>query len=67
MAQTVKTLPAVQHVGSIPGLEDSLEKGITTHSSIRAWEILWMEKPSRLQSMDLQSWTWLVTNHNSIV
>ena len=25
--------------GSIPGLEDSLEEGIATHSSILAWEI----------------------------
>ena len=67
MAQTVKNLPAVQHVGSIPGLEDPLEKGMTNYSSILAWEILWMEKPDRLQSMGLQSWTRLMTNYNSVV
>ena len=32
------------------GLEDPLEKEMATDSSI-AWEILWTEEPSRLQSM----------------
>ena len=27
--------------GSIPGLEESLEEGMTAHSSILAWRILW--------------------------
>ena len=27
--------------GSIPGLEDALEKGMATHSSILAWRIPW--------------------------
>ena len=31
--------------------EDPLEKEMTTHSSILAWEILWTEEPGRLQSM----------------
>ena len=31
--------------------EDPLEKGTTTHSSIPAWKISWMEEPGRLQSM----------------
>ena len=31
--------------------EDSLEKGMTTHSSILVWEIPWMEEPGGLQSM----------------
>ena len=38
----------------IPGLEDSLEKGMATHSSILAWRIPWTEEPGRLQSMGLQ-------------
>ena len=40
----VKNLPAVQEtwVQSL-GQEDSLEKGVATHSSILAWEILWTE------------------------
>ena len=34
--------------------EDSLEMGMTTHSSILAWRIPWTEEPSRLQSMKLE-------------
>ena len=33
---------------------DSLEEEVTTHSIILAWEILWTEEPSRLQSMGSQ-------------
>ena len=40
--------------GSIPGLEDPLEKEMATHSSILAWRILWIEEPGRLQSMGSQ-------------
>ena len=29
----------------IPGLEDPLEKGMATHSSILAWRIPWTEYP----------------------
>ena len=40
MAQTVKNLPAMQEtpVKSL-GLEDAMEKGMGTHSSISAWRI----------------------------
>ena len=31
-----------------------VEKEMTTHSSILAWEILWTEEPGRLQSMGSQ-------------
>ena len=34
------------------GQEDSLEKEITTHSNILAWEIPWTEEPDGLQSME---------------
>ena len=34
--------------------EDLLEKEMTTHSRILAWEISWTEKPGGLQSMGLQ-------------
>ena len=34
--------------------EDTLEKGMATHSSIRAWRIPWMAEPGSLQSMGLQ-------------
>ena len=53
------------NVGLIPGLgrlslgwEDSLEKGLATHSSILAWEIPWTEEPGRLQSMVGSQKTW---------
>ena len=46
MTQTVKNPPAMQEtrVGSL-GWEDPLEKGMTTHFSILAWEISWTEEP----------------------
>ena len=55
LAQTVKTLPAMQEtqVQSL-GWEDPLEKEMTTHSSILAWKIPWTEEPGRLQSMGSQ-------------
>jgi len=33
------------------GGEDSLEKGMATHSSSLAWRIPWIEEPGRLQSL----------------
>ena len=36
------------------GREDPLEKEMTTHSSILAWEITWTEEPGRVQFMALQ-------------
>ena len=36
------------------GLEDPLEKGMATHSSILAWRIPWTEKPGGLQSTGSQ-------------
>ena len=50
---TCKAGGLVQSLGG----EDPLEKGMATHSSIPAWEILWTEEPGKLQSMGLQSWT----------
>ena len=58
VAQMVKNLPTMwmTWVRSL-GQEDSLEKEMTTHSSILPWEIPG-EEPSELQSMGLQkSWT----------
>ena len=51
----VKDLPAMQEtqVQSL-GKEDSLEKGMATHSSILAWRFSWREGPGRLQSMRSQ-------------
>ena len=52
VAQMVKNPPAVQEtcVRSL-GQEDTLEKGMATHSRILAWEIQWTEE---IQSMELQ-------------
>ena len=36
------------------GLEDPLEKEMTTHSSILAWRIPWTEEPGGLQSTGSQ-------------
>ena len=55
VVQTVKNLPVIQEtwVQSL-GLEDFLEKGMATHSSILVWEIPRTEEPGGLQSMGLQ-------------
>ena len=55
MPQTVKNLPAMQEIW-VPylGLEDPLEEGMATHSSILAWRILWTEEPGGLQSIESQ-------------
>ena len=49
----VKNLPAVQKtlVSSL-GQEDSLEKEVATHSSIRGWRIPCIKEPDGLQFMD---------------
>ena len=49
VAQTVKNLSAMQEtqVQSL-SLEDPLEKGLATHSSILAWTIPWTEEPGGL-------------------
>ena len=51
----VKNLLAMQEtwVQSL-AQEDSLEKGMATHSSILAWRIPWTEAPGGLQSMGSQ-------------
>ena len=41
-------------LGSIPGLKDTQEKGMATHSRILAWRIPWTEEPFRLQSLGAQ-------------
>ena len=55
MAQMVKNLPAMQETQVLSlGLEDPLEKGMATHSSILAWRISWTEEPGWLQSLGFQ-------------
>ena len=66
----VKNLPAMEEnwVQS-PDREDTLEKGMATHSSILAWRVLWIEEPGRLQSMGSQSQTQLsrLSRHDSFL
>ena len=56
VVQMVKRLTQVQSLGR----ENILEKKSTTHSSILAWKIPWMEESDRLQSIgsqrDRQCW-----------
>ena len=55
VAQTIKNLLAMQATQfSFLGWEDSLQKGMATHSSILAWRIPWPEEPGGLQSMGSQ-------------
>ena len=48
----IKNLPAMKEtqVQSL-GREDPMEEDITTHSSILAWRISWIEESGRLPSM----------------
>ena len=55
VAQMVKNLPAMQESQVwFLGREDPLEKGMTTHSSVLAWEIPRTEEPGGLQSIGSQ-------------
>ena len=72
VTQMVKNLPEAQEtrVQSL-SQEDSLEKGMATHSNIPAWRIPWTEEPGRLLSMGSQgvghNWaTNTVTSHVSL-
>ena len=51
---SVRELPAIQEMQEMwvqsLGLEDPLEEGTATHSSILAWEIPWTEEPGGVQS-----------------
>ena len=51
----VKSLPATRETWVwYLGLEDPLEAGMATHSSILPWRMPWMEEPGGLQSMGSQ-------------
>ena len=53
MAQTIKNLPAMQETQvQTLGHVDPLEKRMSNHSGILAWEILWTEEPGGLQTME---------------
>ena len=60
VAQMVKILSAMpENWVHFLGWEDSLEKGMATHSSILAWRISWIKEPGVLQTMESQSYTQL--------
>ena len=50
----VKNMPVkagdIRDAGSVPGSEE----GMTSHSSILVWRMLWTEEPVRLQSIGSQ-------------
>ena len=54
----VKNLPVMEEPQEIQvrslGQEDSLKKGMATHSNILAWRITWTEEPGRLKFTGLQ-------------
>ena len=65
MVQMVKNLPAMRETQVLPLVwEDTLEKGMATHSNILAWRTLQTEEPGGIRSMGLQrggyGWTSLV-------
>ena len=49
----VKNLPTILEIWVL-SLEDLLENGMATHSSILVWKIPWTEELGRLQAMGLQ-------------
>ena len=50
-------------LGSIPGSEDPLGKGMATHPSILAWGIPWTEEPGGLVQAVPNCWTRLSDYH----
>ena len=55
VAQRVKNLPATLETQVLsPGREDSLQKGMATHSGILAWRIPWTEESGGLQPLGSQ-------------
>ena len=54
LAQMVKNLPAMWETQVQSLVQEDLEKGMASHSSILSWRIPWTEEPGRLQSMGLQ-------------
>ena len=64
VVQVVNSLPAMQETW-VPSLdqEDSLEKEMATHFSILVWKTPWIEEPSNLQFMGLQTdmTEWLIS------
>ena len=54
MAQTVKSLPAMQEAWVRSLSQEDLEKRMATLSSLLGWRIPWTEEPDELQSLGSQ-------------
>ena len=69
MAQTVKNLPAMQETWFWSlGQEDSLERGMATHSRILTWRIPWTDEPARATAHGVAKiWTQLSHQHTRMV
>ena len=62
----LKHLPAsAGDAGQSLGWEDPLEKEMTSHSSILAWEIPWTEEHGGLQSMESQKSQTQLSNYTT--
>ena len=55
-------------LGLSPGQEDSLKKGMATHSSILGWRISWAEEPGGLQFMGFRRvrHDWMTNTSNTV-
>ena len=47
--------------------EDPMRKGMSRHSSMLTWEVLWTEEPGRLQSMGLKESDMTLQLNNNMV
>ena len=55
MAQIVKNLPAMLETWvQFLGQEETMQKGVATHSRLLAWRLPWTEETGGQQSMVLQ-------------
>ena len=67
VAQMVKNPLVMQETRvQSPGQEDSLEKGMTTHSSVLAWRIPWTEDPGEPHSTESDMTKTLMPIHTCI-
>ena len=62
VAQRLKCLPAMWETGvQSLGWEDALEKEMTTHSSIIAWRIPWVEEPGGSMGSQRVGYNWVTS------
>ena len=58
MVLVVKNPPVnagdLRDAGVTPELEDPLEEGMATHSTVPAWTVTWKEEPGGLQPIESQ-------------